>query len=155
MKDLKIVIGHAAGEQLPAITGAWNASTLGDVAVAMHGDVTAKLAGRIGEEFTDSNVERFCNLDQICDGAGDLTALEARDECIGKSCRVGQFLQFHAPRFPQCADVGTEPRQGLVMNFHEDDGLKDLLMGQEKLLSKQFLFRQSEVLLRIGTRASF
>src|SRR5436190_6769681 len=60
VKDLEVVVRHAAGKQPPAIAGARNALVFAAVAVAMHGNVAAKPIGRIGEQFTDTDVERLC-----------------------------------------------------------------------------------------------
>ena len=69
MKDLEVVVRHAAGKQPPAIAGARNALVLAAVAVAMHGDIAAKPVGRIGEQFADADVERLRDLDQVRDRA--------------------------------------------------------------------------------------
>ena len=65
MKDLEIVVGHAAGKQPPAIAGGGNAQVFALVAKAMHGDVAAKLVDGIVEQFADADVERLRNLDQV------------------------------------------------------------------------------------------
>ena len=69
MKDLDVVVRHAAGKQPPAIAGARNIMVFAAVVVAMHGDIAAQPVWRIGEQFTDADVERLCNLDQVGDRA--------------------------------------------------------------------------------------